>query len=1209
MKINKKIFFSHRVLLIICGALLIAGIIFQWLYDESPQKIINIRKIEKVIAQKEKKADVELNKVASVVEHISDSSLRKLASEPLANSYFVYKNNHLIFWNKNELKHIYTNSSEWKYYLTPNAHILAKTIHIRHYKIVCYILIKYNFPYENNELSNDFSSAFELNKTINIVQGNSNDKFAIHNPDDTKNYLFTLQLPENIKLYNENWARIALILFVLFFLTLFYLYARFPLLLKKTWLSPQDFFIVSFSMFIIVIACLIFDIPSTFFRNNIFTSFHYASNPLLATLTHLTIFTFYVFSTIYLFCYSVKKGVTETFKYIKIVFLILLPVFYFLLMFNILTGMVFNSSTDLNVLSINNFTTSTLWNHFLLLIWGLGYILLFFKTHRIVRRNNNLFEIIKIDIALFVLVILFNILLSKKYAAEAIISYFVLTLVLYLPEIIQNLKHSKWFLILFFAVFTLFVVDNSVRMNSDKKMSQFRLLAENIYFNETSQEEKITESMFSDLDKELVSNIQFRKLSVNPDSVATANKYLNEKYLRGYWSKFEMKLFSTYPQSDVDKSYMDILNSSGNNLQGTHFHKIVNSPSGMAYLGFFKLIKNKSDSVNVYLEFYPRSNYKSYSYPDLLIQSTPSIQSRLSFSTARYFHDNLIFSSGKFKYPRSGKWINEPMKDFFVQDFSGSRHYIYAPSKYSYMLVSEANIPSTLSYLLYYLYTFVAFLIVSLFFFWLNNLLTKKKQLVYNLTSKLLISFISLMIVCFAAIFYVSYGYTLNKYKQKQLADIGLKKSYVQTALQQEYYWNQKLDSTITTKLNFDLQDLSYTYQTDINVYDNFGNLIGTSQPAIFNKNLVDNLISPKPFFSNNPNIDQYEHIGKLEYLATYTDFYNGEFLPIGYISIPQFLSKDEYNTDVEGFLAVIAHISLIIIILFIVISVIIGKQLTAPLTLIEDRLKDIRLGKENKKIDYKGNDEIGQLVTQYNRTVDELERSAQLLASSERESAWKLMARQIAHEINNPLTPMKLTIQQLQRSKTKNDERFDAYFDKSTTILIEQIENLSQIAGTFSNFARLPEPKLEKVDVAKEAYMVTQLFSNNNENVKITFEGDEKDVFTLTDDKQIVQVFNNLLKNAFQAIPSGEKGEIEVSIKHSDKAVEIDIKDNGTGVPDNIKEKLFTPNFTSKSTGMGLGLAISRNIIRASGGDITFESESGKGSVFRVSLPRVKSI
>ena len=142
---------------------------------------------------------------------------------------------------------------------------------------------------------------------------------------------------------------------------------------------------------------------------------------------------------------------------------------------------------------------------------------------------------------------------------------------------------------------------------------------------------------------------------------------------------------------------------------------------------------------------------------------------------------------------------------------------------------------------------------------------------------------------------------------------------------------------------------------------------------------------------------------------------------------------------------------------LAILLSLFIGKQLSAPLNMLETKLKEMRLGRRNEKIVYSLNDEIGQLVIQYNRTVDELEQSARLLAQSERESAWKSMARQVAHEINNPLTPMKLTIQQLQRTKKLDDKQFDDYFLKSSAMLIEQIDNLSRIAGTFSDFARMP--------------------------------------------------------------------------------------------------------------------------------------------------------
>ncbi|VBB46745.1 Integral membrane sensor signal transduction histidine kinase [uncultured Paludibacter sp.] len=1201
----KNIFYTHRILLLVSVIFIAGGAVFQWLYVRSSDKTISISDLEYIISQKEQKADAKITQIKNILEHKQEDSLRWLAFEPLDDAYFIYKNDKLIFWTNNQLKRVRTSISDWKFYAAPNAYVLAKRIQVNDYQIVSYILLKHNYPYENNELSNDFAEDFELNKNIQIVDNKPKDKYAVYNGKDKNNYLFTLQLPAQ-KVYDESKAKIALILFSIGFLLLFYLYAHLPLLLKKRYFIWKEFFLAGLGMLLLVYFCLSNNVPLTFFRNSIFTSFHYAANTLLATLTHLAFFTAYVFSTIFLYSYYVKRGISDSYMEIKKVALLLLPAFYFLLMFYILMGLVFNSSTYLNVLRVDDISITTVWNHFLLLVWGVGYMLLFIKTHNVAKRKGTLQDLIKIDILLFVLVATVCFLLFDKYAKEAILFYLVFTVVLYLPEVYSSLMKSLWFLAIYLGLFALFVVNNSIKMNSDKKINQYRLLAENLYFNESSQDERFTESMLEDLDKNLTKDNYFKKTAVFPDSVETVNNYLNNKYLRGYWNKYEMKLFATYPQSEIDKSYQDLIESRGNFIWGTHFYKINAINTDISYLGAFKTYKNNRDSVHIFMEFYPRSNYKSYSYPNLLVESPPTVQSQLSLSVSRYSHNELVYSSGKFKYPRNGKWILKQFDDFFTQDFAKSRHYIYAPSKYNYLVISEGNIPNLSTYFIYFIYTFVVFLLVCLSMIWIYNLMNRREKIRYTLTSKLLIAFISLMVVCFVAIFYVSLTYTQKRYKEKQLTDIGLKKSYIQSALQEKYYWTQRLDSTNTNALNFDLQDLSYTYQTDINVYDNNGMLVGTSQPVIFSKNLISKLISPKPYFSNNPNIDQYENIGKLEYLATYSDFLNGDNLPIGYISIPQFLSKDEYNADVQSFLVAIAHISLIIILLFILLSILIGRRLTAPLTIIETRLKDIRLGKENKKIDYRANDEVGQLVAQYNRTVDELERSAQLLASSERESAWKQMARQVAHEINNPLTPMKLTIQQLQRTKSANDERFDLYFDKSTNTLIEQIESLSQIASTFSTFARLPEPKFIKVDVAKKATLVTQLFSSNNDNIRVTYNGVEEGVFALTDREQLIQVFNNLLKNAVQAIPADKKGEIDVRLNYTDKVIDVYFEDNGKGVSEDIKDKLFTPNFTTKSTGMGLGLAISKNIIRTSGGDITFESTEGSGAVFHVRLPRM---
>jgi nitrogen fixation/metabolism regulation signal transduction histidine kinase len=405
--------------------------------------------------------------------------------------------------------------------------------------------------------------------------------------------------------------------------------------------------------------------------------------------------------------------------------------------------------------------------------------------------------------------------------------------------------------------------------------------------------------------------------------------------------------------------------------------------------------------------------------------------------------------------------------------------------------------------------------------------------------------------------------------------------------------------------LNFDLQDLSYLYHTDIHVYDNRGVLVGSSQPLIFNKNLISNRISPKPFFAKNANMNQYEHIGKLNYLTAYADFYNGDYLQIGYIAVPQFFSQDEIKNEIESFLAVIIHIYLIIIVLVILVSLFIGKQLSAPLIVLENKLKEMRLGRRNEKIDYTQNDEIGQLVVQYNRTIDELEKSAKLLAQSERETAWKSMARQVAHEINNPLTPMKLSIQQLQRTKKLGDEHFDNYFEKSTSMLIEQIDNLSHIAGTFSDFARMPEAKFERVDIAARLYSVVQLFANNYEQIQTKYQGAEKGVFVYADPEQLVQVFNNLLKNAIQAIPSERIGIIQINLDSSANQVFIKISDNGIGIDNEAYEKLFIPNFTTKTNGMGLGLAIAKNIVELSGGKISVTTQLNEGSSFHISLPK----
>lgn len=477
-----------------------------------------------------------------------------------------------------------------------------------------------------------------------------------------------------------------------------------------------------------------------------------------------------------------------------------------------------------------------------------------------------------------------------------------------------------------------------------------------------------------------------------------------------------------------------------------------------------------------------------------------------------------------------------------------------------------------------------------------------------RLRTKLMYVFATIMLFTYAYVFVMSIRYVREHYELRQRDGLSRRAQYIQKALQLQdaYYWNVALSDYNSGTLNIDLRDLSLTYQTDIHVYDLNGNLVGTSAPSLFDNGLISRHLSAEVFFAADPTMLRDEQIGDMKYLCAYTEFVNGNYMRIGYIAVPLYLSEDEVNDEVDNFLSKLFVPYLLVILLVVVFSMLFARYLTRPLDTLSEKMRHFEIGGKNNHLDYVNqDDEIGELVARYNQMVDELEASADRLARSEREGAWRTMARQIAHEINNPLTPMKLTIQQLQR--TKGTERFDDYFARSTNLLIEQIDNLSRIASSFSQFAKMPEVITTDIDVAQKLFSVISLFRSNND-ADLRYVGPESGVMARADGEQIAQVFNNLIKNAQQAVEQKTDGNIIVMLKpfvnqtNSKQMVEISVSDNGDGIAPEVQEKIFMPNFTTKSTGMGLGLAISKNIVEGSGGTISFET-SEKGTVFYVRL------
>jgi nitrogen fixation/metabolism regulation signal transduction histidine kinase len=297
----------------------------------------------------------------------------------------------------------------------------------------------------------------------------------------------------------------------------------------------------------------------------------------------------------------------------------------------------------------------------------------------------------------------------------------------------------------------------------------------------------------------------------------------------------------------------------------------------------------------------------------------------------------------------------------------------------------------------------------------------------------------------------------------------------------------------------------------------------------------------------------------------------------------------------------------LFLFVISILLALILSDYFTKPLKLIQGKLSKMTLGSPNEPIVWQAEDEIGGLVKEYNRMINELQKSADLLAQSERETAWREMAKQVAHEIKNPLTPMKLSIQHLQNTWHNQADDRDKKIQRISQTLIEQIDALAHIANEFSHFAKMPTGVYEKVDVKQIIENTIELFKESS-LTPISFHSDAAQAPVYADKEQLLRVFTNLLKNAIQAIPAKQAGAIEVSIHKKEQDWLLSVRDNGTGINKEAQQKIFTPNFTTKTGGMGLGLAMVKSMVETFGGKIWFETTLTKGSIFYVSLPEYNS-
>ncbi len=402
-----------------------------------------------------------------------------------------------------------------------------------------------------------------------------------------------------------------------------------------------------------------------------------------------------------------------------------------------------------------------------------------------------------------------------------------------------------------------------------------------------------------------------------------------------------------------------------------------------------------------------------------------------------------------------------------------------------------------------------------------------------------------------------------------------------------------------------EIYNVADIHKLQINLYDLEGGLLISSKAELqinaTPKCLEAEVLNPISNTAEHRFVDKHKENGEI-YQSSYTYLTDQKFKPIAILNLP-YLEKDDFlSKELEEFLRRIAYAYMFILLMAIGIAFLLSKYITKSLKTISDKINTTRLEKRNERIEVNDtSEEISTLVNSYNSMIDELEESAVQLARSEREQAWREMAKQVAHEIKNPLTPMRLTVQNFQRKFDANDENIHSKLDEYSKTLIQQIDTMSSIASAFSNFAKMPAQQSETLNVVKIVKLALDIFNEDY----IFFTAEAEEIIAKFDRTQLIRVVTNLVKNAIQAMPENKIPKIVINVGTLNNDVVITVADNGSGVAEENKDKVFEPKFTTKTSGMGLGLAMVKNIVETYSGTIRFKSEKDKGTTFTVTFPK----
>lgn len=700
----------------------------------------------------------------------------------------------------------------------------------------------------------------------------------------------------------------------------------------------------------------------------------------------------------------------------------------------------------------------------------------------------------------------------------------------------------------------------------------------------------------------------------------------------GYLDKYDTRLYvfdeNDQPLFNEDQTSFEALNtivdvqSTKTKTEGMYLYET-------SYDKFNYITRKEvTDTANRKLgTFFIVSNLKNYSrdalFPELFKQFKESDpENSPIYSNAVYDNMRLVSPLGNYPFQI---WLTpeDIPKQEFKQVSRGDYDELWYKSGSNKVVVVARKKEATIETITLFSYIFCSFLFLVAFVQLLSFILrtgynwaSLRKLFELNIRTQVHSTIIFISIFSFLVIGAATISFFISRNKESNSEKLSKTMKIMVNEMEKKISDHTTFDDVIkvydsvsNAGLQLLVNEVSDIHGVDVNVYDLTGDLQVSSEPNVYTKGVLSKKIDPAAFYHLNRLREvqhkQEEKIGNFTYLSIYSPVRNNDGRVDAYINIPYFTSKPELRQEISNFLVTIINLNAFIFLIAGLIALLITNRITDSFSLISEKMKKVNLGKQNEEIDWKRNDEIGELVMEYNKMVAKLGESATALAKSEREGAWREMARQVAHEIKNPLTPMKLSIQYLQKAIHNNQPNVKELSANVANTLVEQIDHLSKIAADFSQFANIGTTHVSRFDLHDVLGSLVDLY-RPQQHVEINWRPVGEEVMVEADKTQMNRLFTNLLTNAVEACRNLDHCVIDIDEKIEDGKLLISLKDNGEGIPEETQERIFIPNFTTKSSGTGLGLAMCKGIVEQAKGRIWFETRQGEGTTFFVELPIV---